>query len=229
MLNQFRKALLLAVAAGTLCTAAHGEDNNCDDQPPTSHGFQTQPGDTLDPTHLHLVRSYAGTGKVEVNICNADVKVVNRADTKTLEVLVNLEGSGGGHPAADFVKTFRIDPNEGVLSFQFGKAARARVTLFLPIKHGSEFEFNLGHGDLSFYASRSAGERQINVGMGTVKLFVSDTSYADMQVNVGMGAMHDHRPGGKNAHFVVNRDFQASGDGSLQINVGMGTLDIERD
>ncbi len=229
MLKQLKKVLLLAVAAGALCAAARGEDNHCDDQPPASHGFQTQAGDTLDAAHLHLVRPYSGTGKMEVNICNADVKVVNRADVKTLEVTVNLDGSTGGHPAADFVRTFRVDPDEGVLSFQFSKAARAKVTLFLPMKHGSEFEFNLGRGDLSFYAGGGAGERQINVGMGAVKLFVSDTSYAEMQVNVGMGAMHDHRPGGEDAHFVVNRDFHASGDGSMQINVGMGTLDIARD
>jgi hypothetical protein len=44
-----------------------------------------------------------------------------------------------------------------------------------------------------------------------------------------MGSMHDHRPGGENGHFVVSKQYEAKGSGSLEINVGMGSLDIRKE
>ena len=56
-----------------------------------------------------------------------------------------------------------------------------------------------------------------------------DKSYSDMKVNIGLGSLHDHRPGGHDGHFVVSKNYSGSGTGSLQINVGMGSLDIAQE
>ncbi len=221
---------ILAIAA--LCAAdgvARAETNNCDAAGATPYGLKPQAGDVVESHHLVLTRAFAGTGKLSVNICNAEVRLVNRSDIPRLEFTVQMEGSDGSHNIADYVKTFRVQPQDGQLEMKFSKAARARVTLTLPMKRGEDFEFNLGRGDLTFEAGNGAGERQINVGMGSVKMLVGDAPYESMQVNIGMGSLHDHRPGQSDGHFVVSKEYQARGDGSLQINVGMGSMEIRQD
>ena len=226
------KLWLCLLAVATLFTAnaaAHAESDDCDAGGATPHGLKPQAGDVVQPRHLSLTRAFAGTGKLSVNFCNADVRLVNRPDARQLELTVQMEGSDGSHDIADYVKTFRVQPDGGEVEMKFSKAARARVTLTLPMKRGEDFEFNLGRGDLDFVAGNSAGERQINVGMGAVKMRVGDTPYGSMQVNIGMGSLRDHRPGESDGHFVVSKEYQAKGDGSLQINVGMGSMEIRQD
>jgi hypothetical protein len=66
--------------------------------------------------------------------------------------------------------------------------------------------------------------------MGHMKLLVDgDKSYSKMEVNIGMGSLHDHRPGGHDGHFIVSKNYSGSGAGPLQINVGMGSLDIRQE
>ena len=86
------------------------------------------------------------------------------------------------------------------------------------------------NGDLDFNAAGSAGHREINVGMGHMQLLLDkDKSYSKLEVNVGLGTLHDHRPGGSDGHFTVTKEYPGTGAGSLQINVGMGSLDIRND
>jgi hypothetical protein len=226
---------LLAVASLFAANGAARADTNntCDAAGATPYGLKPQPGDVVEPRHLSLTRVFAGTGKLSVNICNADVRLVNRLDNRPdaqrMEFTVWMEGSDGSHNIADYVKSFRVQPNDGLVEMKFSKAARAKVTLTLPMKRGEDFEFNLGRGDLEFVAGNGAGERRINVGMGSVKLAVGDAAYESMQVNIGMGSLHDHRPGESDGHFVVSKQYEAKGDGSLQINVGMGSLEIRQE
>jgi hypothetical protein len=208
---------------------AHADENNCNAGGATPYGLKPQAGDVVEPHHLNLTRAFAGTGKLSVNFCNADVRLVNRPDVQQMQLTVQMDGSDGSHNIADYVKTFRVQPEGGQVDMKFSKAAHARVTLSLPMKRGEDFEFNLGHGDLEFVAGNGGGERQINVGMGAIKLLVGDTPYGSMQVNIGMGSLHDHRPGQSDGHFVVSKEYEAKGDGSLQINVGMGSMDIRQD
>ncbi len=226
--------LWLGLFAVTGLCAAHGiaradDKNTCDAGGATPYGLHPEAGDVVEPHHLSLARVFAGTGKLSVNICNADVRLVNRPDAQRLEFTVQMDGSDGSHNISDYVKSFSVQPGGGQVEMKFSKAARARVTLTLPMKRGEDFEFNLGRGDLTFDAGNSGGERQINVGMGTVKMLVGDAPYGSMQVNIGMGSLRDHRPGESDGHFVVSREYEAKGDGSLQINVGMGSMDIRQD
>jgi hypothetical protein len=228
------KIWLCALAVAGVCAAngaarAEENDNGCDAAGATPYGLHAQSGDLVEPRHLMLSRAYNGTGKLSVNICNADVRLVNRPDAQRLEFAVQMDGADGSHNIADYVKSFSIQPDGGQLEMKFPKAARARVTLTLPMKRGEDFEFNLGRGDLEFVAGNGAGERRINVGMGSVRLAVGTAPYESMQVNIGLGSLHDHRPGESDGHFVVSREYEAKGDGSLQINVGMGSMEIRQD
>ena len=51
-------------------------------------------------------------------------------------------------------------------------------------------------------------------------------AYESMEINVGLGSLHDHRNGGENHHFIVAHSFAGSGKGEIQINVGMGHVNV---
>ena len=222
-------SLLVAGCFSVSRVARADTNNDCNEAGATNYGLKPQSADIVEPRHLRLTRPFAGTGKLSISICNADVRLVNRPDIQQMELTVQMEGKDGSHNIADYVKSFEVQPQEGRVDLKFSKAAHVHVTLMLPMKRGEDFEFNLGRGDLTFAAGNSAGERQINVGMGSVKMTVGDAPYGSMQVNIGMGMLHDHRPGESDGHFVVSKEYEAKGDGSLQVNVGMGTMDIRRE
>ena len=215
------------VSVGLACYAAPAvaESNNCNGDTPTVHEYDQQPTDTVQARHLEMIRAFTGTGKLAVDICNADVRVLTRPGAQNqLELTVNLDS--GSHPARDYIRSFRVQPQDGTVKLQFPSGSHARVTITVPLEGGSDFQLNLGKGDLDFEAAGSAGSRQINVGLGSMKLLVGAKSYSSMQVNIGLGTLHDHRPNQQNGYFVVSREYQAGGDGSIEINVGMGSLDI---
>jgi len=224
---------VLAVISAGLC--AQGEQKssgnmNCDGEPVKDHQYEKQLGDVLDSHHIEIVRPFVGTGKLDVSVCNAQLRVRTKADAKELKLFVETDAQRGGNSAEDYVHIFRVAPDNGVIHLKFPGDSHATVTLVLPMNAGSDSEFNLGKGNLEFDAIGGAGKREINVGYGHAKLLVDgDKSYSDMEVNIGMGSLHDHRPGGHDGHFVVSKNYSGSGAGSLEINVGMGSLDIAQE
>lgn len=230
----FRGAMYVAMLAIlSTCAQARAQktDNmNCDGEPVTDRQYQQQAGDVLEPRHLEIARAFSGTGKLNVSICNAQFQVRTRPDAKELRLSVEMNSKSGSKPAADYIHILRVAPDNGVIHLKFQGDSHAVVTLFVPMNKGLNSEFNLGKGNLTFDAIGSAGDRQINVGYGDAKLLVEgDKSYSDMKVNIGLGSLHDHRPGGHDGHFVVSKNYSGSGTGSLQINVGMGSLDIAQE
>jgi hypothetical protein len=223
-------AALLILAAGVQARAQKTDNMSCDGKPVTDRQYQQEAGDVLEVRHLEIVRSFSGTGKLDVSVCNARLQVRTQPDAHELKLSVEMDAQSGSKPAADSIHIFRVTPDDGVIHLKFSDDSHAIVTLVVPMNHGLDSQFNLGKGDLNFDAVGSAGDRQINVGYGHAKLLVEgDKSYSDMEVNIGMGSLHDHRPGGHDGHFVVNKNYSGSGTGSLQINVGMGSLDIAPD
>ncbi len=220
-----RGLLGLVVMVGLGVGVARADSGDCDNRPVTGHGFQQQAGDVVQGKHLEAMRAFAGSGKLMVSICNADVRVLSRPEATQLELTVNLEGSRG---VAEYVQAFEVRGDGGTVQLKFPKGSKAQVTLGLPMRKNLDFEFNLGKGNLDFMAAGSAGSRQINVGMGSMKLVVGEKTYANMELNIGLGTLHDHRAGEKDGHFVVSREYTGGGDGSVEVNVGMGSLDIRK-
>jgi hypothetical protein len=220
-----------ALMASCLMAAsvARADDTNCTG-PEVAHDYERKPADVLQPRQADLVRPFTGNGKLEVNVCHGDLRVRSKADAKELTLHIEMAAQPDGHAAGDFIQVFRIHPEDGVIHLKFPAGAHATVTLVVPMGASSTDEFNLGRGNLDFDAIGGAGSREINVGMGDMKLLVDgDKSYSKMEVNVGMGSLHDHRPGGHNGYFAVSRNYSGSGSGSLEVNVGMGSLDIRQE
>ncbi|WP_158749697.1 hypothetical protein [Acidobacterium sp. S8] len=224
-----RTLCLLAVALLASCTALRADDSNCNGEPVTNREFQQQPGDVLDARHLEIARTFSGAGTLSVNVCNAQLRVLTRPDAKDLKLSVELEEKTAS-PAPEYIQKLVVTPDNAAIHLKFPNGSHAVVTLTVPMNKGLNSEFNLGKGDLNFNAIGSAGQRNINVGYGHAKLLVEgDKSYASMQVNIGMGSLHDHRPGGHDGHFIVSRNYSGAGDGTLEVNVGMGSMDISQE
>ncbi|WP_433963796.1 hypothetical protein [Tunturiibacter gelidiferens] len=231
-----RKSFLFVfafMAATTLCArAAQSDSMDCGefDKPITTHDYTSAPSDTLQPHHLEFARPFAPSGRLKLHICRADLRVNVRPDTREIKLTVNLNTQSGSYTVANYVQTFRIQPDNGVIQLKFPKAAHATVTVTLPMGLNSDNEINLGYGDLDFNATGSSGHREINLGMGHMQLVLNkDKSYSKMEVNVGLGTLHDHRPGGSDGHFTTTKEYAGTGAGSLEINVGMGSLDIRNE
>jgi hypothetical protein len=200
------------------------------DKPITTHNYTSAPGDILQSHHLELTRPFATSGKLKLHICRADLKVNIQPDAKEMKLTVVLNSESGRYNIADYIQTLVVQPDNGVIQLKFPKDAHASVVVTMPMGLNSENEINLGYGDLDFNAAGSAGHREINVGMGHMQLLLDkDKSYSKLEVNVGLGTLHDHRPGGSDGHFTVSKEYAGTGSGSLEINVGMGSLDIRND
>jgi hypothetical protein len=222
---------VLGAGAAMRADETKTENMNCDGAAVVvaDRQYQQQAGDVLESRHLEMIRPFTGTGSLNVSICNAQLRVRTKPDAKELKISVEL-GDKADKPAADYIHILRVAPDNGVIHLKFPSDSHAVVTLTVPMNKGLESQFNVGKGDLNFDAIGSAGERQINVGYGHAKLLVEgDKSYSDMQVNIGLGSLHDHRPGEHDGHFIVSKSYSGSGVGSLQVNVGMGSLDIAQE
>ena len=228
----FRYVLILVFASSFTAHAARAESMTCDDNDRrvATHDYASSPEDVLQPSRLELTRPFDASGTLEIHVCEADLHVQTDRNAKGIKLTVDLRPQSAHGNLADYIQTIRIQPDSGVIQLKFPKEAHATVTLIMPMGPNSTSKFNLGKGDLDFNAIGGAGTREINVGMGHMRLLLDDEkSYSTMNVNVGMGSLHDHRPGGRDGHFVVSRDYQGHGSGSLEINVGMGSLDIHND
>jgi hypothetical protein len=200
------------------------------DKPITTHNYNSIPGDILQPHRLELTRPFATSGKLKLHICRADLRMNIQPDAKEIKLAIVLNSESGSYTVADYIQTLCVQPDKGVIQLKFPKAAHATVTVTMPMGLNSDNEINLGYGDLNFNAAGSAGHREFNVGMGHMQLLLDkDKSYSKLEVNVGLGTLHDHRPGGSDGHFTVSKEYAGTGSGSLEINVGMGSLDIRND
>jgi hypothetical protein len=221
------------MAATTLCArAAQNDSMDCgeNDKPLTTHDYTSSPGDILQPHHLELTRPFAPSGTLKLHICRADLRLKIQPDSKEIKLTVFLNSQANSHSITESIQTIRVQPDKGVINLNFPKEAHATVTVTLPMGLNSDNEINLGYGDLDFDATGSAGHREFNVGMGHMNLLLDkDKSYAKMEVNVGLGTLHDHRPGGSDGHFTTTKNYAGTGAGTLEINVGMGSLDIRND
>lgn len=196
----------------------------------TTHDYTAAPTDIVQPHRLELTRPFDASAKLKLHVCRANLRINIEPDAKQIKLTIVLNSESGSYAVANYLQTIRVQPDKGVIQLKFPKAAQASVTVTMPMGQNSDNEINLGYGDLDFNAAGSAGHREFNVGMGHMQLLLDkDKSYSNLKVNVGLGTLHDHRPGGSDGHFTVTKVYPGTGAGSLEINVGMGSLDIRND
>ena len=213
---------LTASAAGTL---ARAESQDCG-EPPGPTSYVAQRGDTEDAQHIAMERSFAGQGKLELDMCSGELHIKQgHGDRLTLHIETS---SNPDLKMRAYVKTLDVAGDHATISLQFPHKVHPVVVLELPSTTSLKSEINLGAGKFYLDADGIKGDREVNLGAGDAYLTMADDrGYASFEANVGMGSFHDHRPGGRNSHFIISRSYQGKGDGSLEVNVGAGSIDID--
>jgi hypothetical protein len=215
----------VCVALAAMGSTARAETNNCGEPPELSH-YVAQTGDTEDAQHFAVERAFNGQGKLELNVCSGELHIRPSSGDK-LKLRIEA-GSAPSLKMRAYVKDLEVSGDHATISLQFPRRFHAVVTLELPSTPSLKSEVNLGAGKLYFDANAIKGDRELNLGAGEANLTMADDhAYSNFEANVGMGSFHDHRPGGGSSHFIISRQYQGSGDGKLEVNVGAGSIDIE--
>lgn len=222
-----RRVCLVMFCALTLSAAAlmaRAESNNCGEPPDPTH-YVPQSGDTEDAQHIAVERSFNGQGRFELNVCSGELHIKpGHGDRLTLRIET---ASSPELKMRAYVKTLDISSDHATITLQFPHKTHPVVTLELPSTASLKSEINLGAGKFYFDAEGIKGNRELNLGAGEAYLTMADDhGYANFEANVGMGSFHDHRPGGRSSHFIISRNYQGRGSGSLEVNVGAGSIDI---
>ncbi len=221
-----KRVLSALFLIGTLLCAgrvSHADDCGTETRPSR---YQQQPGDSADSTHLSVSRKVPGAEAIEINVCSGEL----RLDRSTQSDVLRIEASspGADQSLAHYLQDFETSGNHAVISVRIPSKYHAIVTVYIPRASALQSEVNLGAGTLLLHAGVLQGDRKLNIGAGKAVLYLDgDRDYSDLQANVGMGKMTDNRPGGHNAYTVISRNLAGHGQGSLQVNVGAGELDLE--
>ena len=222
-----RWVLPLGLCGVVLCgmsVTARADTNNCGEPPGPSH-YVAQSGDTEDAQHLAVERTFTGQGKLELNVCSGELRIERGHGDK-----LKLRIETGAQPSMKmraYVKTLDVAGDHATISLEFPHNLHPVVVLELPSSASLSSEINLGAGKLYFDADGIHGDREVNLGAGEANLaMLGDRGYASFEANVGLGSFHDHRPGGTSSHFIISREYQGKGEGSLEVNVGAGSIDI---
>jgi hypothetical protein len=183
-------------------------------------------GDQNSASHLQLSRKIESGAEFELDICAADVTLTSSGDNM-LRVTVDVANPSRQHTAVDYLQKLDVTSSHVSLQLHLFRPLHAKVTIELP-SATPELTANLGRGDLTLVADRIGGGKResINVGYGHVEFQGDADSYKGLQVNVGLGSLHDNRKDGESHHFIVARSFEGTGKGSIEVNVGMGSVDL---
>lgn len=181
-------------------------------------------GDQNSASHLQLSRPIAAGAEVDLNLCSGELALLASKNGE-LRVTVDLGHTFGQHMAGDYLEKLDITPHKAGVYLHLPRSVQAKVTVEIPVV-ASNLQVNLARGELALAANQVGGQRMINVGYGQVRVQGNDDAYEGMEINVGLGSLRDHREGGENHHFIVAHTFAGRGKGQIEINVGMGHVDV---
>jgi hypothetical protein len=222
-----RWALRVGLCGVTLLgmgVAARAENNNCGESPAPSH-YVAQSGDTEDAQHMAVERTFTGQGHLEFNMCSGELRI-ERGHGDRLKLRIETDATPSLKMRA-YVKTLDVVGDHVTISLQFPHKLHPVAVLELPSSTSLASEFNLGAGKVYFEADGVKGDRKLNLGAGEANLtMLGDRDYTSFEANVGMGSFHDHRPGGGSSHFIISRHYQGKGEGTVEVNVGAGSIEI---
>jgi hypothetical protein len=208
-----------------LAGAAFGatDSMSCNVSLPSSH-VELVEGDQNTASHLQLSRAIAAGAEVDLDQCSGDLALVASKNGQ-LNVTVELGQPAAQHRAGDYLEMLDVSPHKAVVHLHLPKSIQAKVIVEIPVTV-QDVEVNLARGEFELEANQVGGNREINIGYGQVKVQGNDNTYESMEINVGLGSLHDHRSGGENHHLIVAHSFAGNGKGRIQINVGMGHVDV---
>lgn len=226
-------ALVVLLVCLPLGRSAWADIHDCKSKPGASD-YAIQRGDVEDARHISLTRELLGVHKLQLSSCTGKLQIERSPDDR---IHLRIESQTNfAHPMHEYIEHLNLSDGTATITLDFPKAKVVNVdspkeevviTLQLP-PDIEQSEINLGAGNIWIGDGALKGDRKVNLGAGDVHLILDgDHDYSSFEANVGMGSFHDHRPGGASSHFIISRNYEGKGEGSLEVNVGAGSIEID--
>ncbi len=192
-------------------------------KPPTTHAKFAE-GDQSDAKHLQLSRKVAPGTAINLDVCSADITIRVGKDDQ-FRVAVDFDTAAPNATVGDYVEALDVTPDRVDMRLHLPKHPEGTVLIFLPAKF-SKLRVDLVSGEVSIDTEHSSGECKINVVDGHVQVLGDLDSYRFLQVSVLAGSFHD-RNARQNSQGMISKSLSGSGDGSIQVNVVRGSVDVK--
>ena len=226
IMDPYRKGIFIGVFVVLSVSApfSAGAQSNCASNSDAS-AYRKEPSDRIDLRHLAVSRPFSGSGNLDLTICAGEVRLLPSTDGR-LHLDVELRGV----PPVDlasYVTRLDVGSKEGRIQLAFTKAQRAFIALRIPSTNQLHSVTRLGAGELSARGDSPRGDRELEVGSGSITLYLKGNSqFASLAANVAIGSFHVRRPGGTSSHFAVKRVIEGSGRGQIAAEVGSGSINL---
>jgi hypothetical protein len=228
--------LLLAAPIAAKASVLHWTTRlmgmNCDNHPisrsPKDSPRLTQreeDRDVITPVLFTAERPFKSDGTLTLAVCNGDVQV-EPSDSETLKITVQLNGPlHHEQTPRNYLQRFDATPEKTVMLWKLPESAKPVFHVLVP--RNAHLILDLGKSELTVRGIH--GEKQLNVGRGTARLYVQpdNADFSQISVDVAMGSFTDLRPGGKQNHKVpLHEEISGSGTAKATLNVAMGKAEI---
>ncbi len=217
--------LLSTTAALFSAIPAHASNTEDCSRMTASAPKPLQTGDSASLVNLSAARSVGTLRSIHIEACSGELRIVPGTDERVHLQITSREGS---RTLDNFLDQFTSQDGEVLLVLSIPKALHSVVTVAMP-RDQKEFasRVELGRGKVDIKGEALRGNRQIDVGAGSVYAELDgDHDYAKLIANIGLGHLSDTRIGGHGKSFAVSRELKGDGDGELNINVGAGSIHL---
>jgi hypothetical protein len=205
---------------------------NCDNHPVShSHDLvglisRVVTSDLVTPMQFEVERPMMEGGTLTLGACNGEVHVLPATDAAKLKVVVHLGASlGRERTPKDYLQEFSLNPAGADIEWKLPRRALPVIDVYVP----KDTKLNLELGNVQLEVRTRGGDKRIDVGRGTARLYVSadGSDYRRLTVDVAMGSFVDLRTGGKQSHKMpLHEEFSGNGNSTAQLSVAMGKVEI---
>jgi len=185
--------------------------------------------DQSDGRHLDVIREVGVGAAIAVDICYADVTVRAGKDN-LLKMVVDFDNGVPKMAPVGYLQEMNVQSQAVSIKLPLPERPRAKVILVIPATTSS-LQLKLGRGDLKFDADGTAGERKIKLLSGHIDILASPDSYLTLQAHVSKAKLYDRQSAGekahkKKAHKLTSKLITGTGQGSIEIEVVRGRVDL---
>jgi len=214
---------------------------NCDNHPvPASHapGLATRPAqpdaalqdpalqDQDLPLEFHARRPLPSGSTLTLGVCNGEIHVLPGADSGVMTIDVHVSAPlGGERTPKSYLQRLTTDAAGADVEWKLPESAHPVIEVHVP----SNTHLNLELGTVTLDVKGIHGNKYLNAGKGTAKLYVPSgaTEYSLITVEVAMGSFADLRPGGVEIHKVpLHKEFKDAGTFTADLKMAMGNVEF---
>jgi hypothetical protein len=200
----------------------------CDDRPiaqPHRIGLVPHRTETDDvtPTDFEAERTLVTGTTVSLAVCNGEVHILPSDSPGQFRVRVHLNDPLKDRTPADFLQQFTVESSHADIEWKLPEHSHPVIDIYVP--DSTKLDLQLGKVNLAVKGVR--GDKSIDVGKGTARLYVRPDEYRVINVAVAMGSFSDDRPGGATIRKIpLRQQIDGPGRATASIKVAMGHAEL---